>query len=277
MYFKMGNVNGITVYQDDNFKGQSVSLGVGHHNGGSSYYTNKKKSSQNRFKRNDVSSLKVDPGYGCVLICDDGTRLKFVNRMPTYDQEKSKNNEFVKNPTLDIPSLLDYNQNGHNFNDRVTEIIVFRHTNRDNYQSCYAYELGGNSPNQQFNLESDTCEVPGFLDYNEGKIDQNEWAERTDAWNREHHPEWYGIENINADIDTDTEITDEVIKEPVTENFGCGRKGSYITPCIIMSVAIIIILAIIWYTVSTIGRRVDCWNGNDKFKGGMSFRRPGMW
>ena len=114
----MGIVQGIVVYQDVDYKGESVKLGVGTHQGASKYYTDKKEpAKKNTFKSNDISSLKIDSGLGVVLTAKDGRTLRFINTIP--DTKDSKGNT-VKH-TLNIPSLVKYN-----FNDVVTTIQVFK-------------------------------------------------------------------------------------------------------------------------------------------------------
>ena len=140
----MGNSQGVVLYQDVNYKGQSTYLGVGTHVGGGSYvYDTKEQKGQtpspkNVFKSNDVSSLSIANGYGIILKASDGRTLQFVNNKPMSGEQHNQQDP------LKIPNLGKYG-----FNDKVTEVTIFksnggfRITDQGRFVEPFNYDFAG--------------------------------------------------------------------------------------------------------------------------------------
>ena len=96
--FQYGYGDGVTVYKDVNYKGNSVKYGVGNHN-------------YNEIRRNDpgndaITSVKVDPGYRVILYWD-----------PNY---RGRSLVLTKN----TPNLVNYGANNQASSLRVEKIPV---------------------------------------------------------------------------------------------------------------------------------------------------------
>ena len=78
---------------------------------------------QNMFKSNDISSLKITPGWGVTLYAADGQKLDFNNTGSTY---------------MNIPSLVD-----HGFNDKTIRINIHKAEGfAPGYAEHFDYDFG---------------------------------------------------------------------------------------------------------------------------------------
>lgn len=253
--FEMGSVHGIVAYQDTNFGGQSVTLGTGKHNGGSSYSSNKLFPKSNKFKKDDVSSLKVQPGYGCLLRTDDGSTLKFVNARPSYDTVN-----------MDVPTLNEYTQKGHSFDKKVSEITVFESSESDDHKACHEISETGEGTNTfRSDIDLGCDENPEYEEYVNGNKSEEEVQRLALSQMLGKELTDDEFKALMSEVDADNEALMAMFgeggdqdDEQVTENFGCRKRGSYITPCIVMAILVIILLAIIWYVVWRIDKRIKC-------------------